>query len=114
MVKMTLVFDEETIETLKAKARKEGFVRPTTLARYLLLRGLRENAAVQLKEDEDTKTVAVPVDNYRELQGYVEEKKIGSVAVFAAFAMHQYMSRNSLSDAQKRRVEERHGISLNA
>jgi len=112
MVKMTLTFDEETIETLKAKAKEEGFVRPTTLARYLLLRGLRENAAAQLEEGLDAKTIAVPVNNYRELQGYVEERKLGNVAVFAAFAMHQYMSRNSLSEAQKRRVKERYGISL--
>jgi len=112
MVKMTLTFDEETIETLKAKAKKEGFMRPTTLARYLLLRGLRENAVAQLEEGPDTKTIDIPVDNYRELQGYVEEKKIGNVAVFAVFAMQQYMSRNSLTEAQKRRVEERYGISL--
>jgi len=114
MVKMTLTFDEETIETLKAKAQKEGFVRPSTLARYLLLRGLRENAAAQLEEGPDAKTIAVPVDNYREIQGYVEERKLGNVAIFAAFAMHQYMSRNSLSEAQKRRVEERYGICLDA
>ena len=61
---------------------------------------------------EDDKTIEVKVDNYRELQGYVEERKLGNVAVFAAFAMHQYMCRNSLSDAQKRRVEERYGINL--
>jgi hypothetical protein len=64
------------------------------------------------RDPKDDKTIEVTVNNYRELQGYVEERKLGNVAVFAAFAMHQYMSRNSLSNAQKCRVEERYGISL--
>ena len=112
MVKMTLTFDEETIEVLRVKAKNEGFMRPALLARYLLLRGLRENAAVQFEEEPDKKTLSVPVDNYRELQGYAEERKLGNAAVFATFAMERYMKQNSLSDAQKRRVEEKYGISL--
>ena len=115
MVKMTLTFDEETIETLKAKAKKEGFLRPSILARYLLMRGLRENSPAQLeelKDDPDKKTISVSVDNYRALQGYAEERKHGNVAFFAAFAMERYIKQNSLSNAQKRRVEERYGISL--
>jgi hypothetical protein len=112
MVKMTLTFSDETMETLRKKAKDEGFERPSLLARYLMLRGLRENTEAQLEEESDTKTIAVSVNNYRELQGYVEERKLGNVAIFAAFAMHQYMSRNSLSEAQKRRIEERYGICL--
>ena len=115
MVKMTLTFDEETIETLKAKAKEEGFMRPALLARYLLVRGLRENFEAQLeepKDDPDKKTIVLEVNNYRQLQGYAEERKLGNVSIFAGYAMERYMKQNSLSDAQKRRVEERYGISL--
>ncbi|MDR0583591.1 MAG: hypothetical protein LBG57_04490 [Treponema sp.] len=109
MVKMTLTFDEETIETLRSKAREEGFMRPSLLVRYLLLRGLKENADAELEET-DNKTIPVKVDNYRELLGYVQEKKMGSVEFLATFAMGQYMGRFPLSETQKRRVKERYGI----
>jgi hypothetical protein len=108
MVKMTLTFDEETIETLRAKAKDEGFMRPSLLVRYLLLRSLKENASAELEET-DNKTLFVKVDNYRELLGYVQEKKMGSVESLATFAMGQYMSRCPLTEAQKQRVKERYG-----
>jgi hypothetical protein len=109
MVKMTLTFDEETIETLRAKAKEEGFMRPSLLVRYLLLRSLKENAQAELEET-DTKAITVRVDNYRELLGYVQEKKMGSVENLATFAMGQYMSRCPLSEVQKQRVRERYGL----
>jgi hypothetical protein len=90
MVKMTLTFDEETIETLKAKAKKEGFVRPSTLARYLMLRGLNGDAQTEINEDHQV--LQVPVKNYRELKEYVENKKLGDISIFAIFAMERYMS----------------------
>jgi hypothetical protein len=105
MVKMTLTFDEETIETLRTKAKEEGFMRPSLLVRYLLLRCLKEDTGAEL-EEMDNRTISVKVDNYRELRQYVKEKKLGSVSNFATFAMEQYMNRAPLTEAQKRRVEE--------
>jgi hypothetical protein len=108
MVKMTLTFDEETIETLRAKAKEEGFMRPSLLVRYLLLRSLKGNANAELEET-DSKTISLRVNNYRELLGYVEEKRMGSVESLATFAMGQYMNRCPLTEAQKQRVKERYG-----
>jgi hypothetical protein len=107
-VKMTLTFNDETMETLRTKAKADGFERPSLLARYLLVRGLKEDMQAEITDDR--KTVEVPVDNYRELKGYVEEKALGSVEVFAKFAMAQYMSRNALTAAQKQRVEAKYQI----
>jgi hypothetical protein len=109
MVKMTLTFDEETIETLRAKAKEEGFMRPSLLVRYLLLRSLKENTSAEL-EEADNRTISIRVDNYRELLGYVQEKKMGTVENLATFAMGQYMNRCPLSETQKQRVKERYGI----
>ena len=104
MVKMTLTFENETMETLRRKAREEGFVRPSVLARYLLLRGLREDMRVEI--DDDQQTLQVPVNNYREIKEYVEEKQLGNVDIFAAFAMKQYMTRYPLKTALKRQDGE--------
>jgi hypothetical protein len=108
MVKMTLTFDEETIETLRAKAKEEGFMRPSLLVRYLLLRSLKANTDAEL-EEMDHKTLFIKVDNYRELLGYVQEKKMGTVENLATFAMGQYMNRCPLTEAQKQRIKERYG-----
>ena len=104
MVKMTLTFENETMETLRRKAREEGFVRPSVLARYLLLRGLREDMRVEI--DDDQQTLQVPVNNYREIKEYVEEKQLGNIDIFAAFAMKQYMTRYPLKTALKRQDGE--------
>jgi hypothetical protein len=106
-IKMTLTFEDETMETLRRKAKEDGVIRPSVLARYLLLRGFKEDMQAEITDDR--KTFEISVDNYRTLLGYAQEKKLGSVEVFAAFAMEQYMSRVPLTEAQKRRVEERYG-----
>jgi hypothetical protein len=103
-IKMTLTFNDETMETLRKKAKEEGFGRPSLLARYLMVRGLKENVPTEINDDHQV--LHVPVNNYRSLRGYVEEKGLGSVEVFATFAMAQYMSRNALTPAQKQRVDE--------
>jgi len=109
-VKMTLTFNDETMETLRKKAKDEGFERPSSLARYLLIRSLKENKQAEITEDEQI--IQVPVDNYRELQGYAEVRKFGNVAAFAVISMERFMKQNSLSEAQKRRVEAKYGINL--
>jgi hypothetical protein len=106
-VKMTLTFENEAMETLRRKAKEEGFVRPSVLARYLLLRGLREDMRVEI--DDDQQTLRVPVNNYREIKEYVDEKQLGNINVFAAFAMKQYMTRYPLKTASKGRDGESTG-----
>ena len=104
MVKMTLTFDEETIETLRAKAKTEGFLRPSLLARYLLLRGLRDD--MQAEIDEDRQTLRVPVKNYREIKAYVEGKRRGKIPDFVTALIEREMSNHPLTAAQKTRVEK--------
>jgi hypothetical protein len=103
-VKMTLTFENETMETLRRKAKEEGFNRPSALARYLLLRGLRDDMKAEI--DEDQQTLRVPVNNYREIKEYVDEKQLGNINIFAAFAMKQYMTRYPLKTAPKRQDRE--------
>ena len=105
MVQIQLTISDEAMAELRAAAAKKG-VTPNILARLVL-----NERFTRQEETEDDKTIEVRVNNYRELLGYVEERKLGGVAVFAAFAMNQYMTRNALSEAQKRRVEERYGVS---
>jgi hypothetical protein len=104
MVKMTLTFDEETIETLRVKAREEGFIRPSLLARYLLLRGLREDMRAEI--DEDRQTLRVPVKNYREIWAYVEGKRRGQISDFVTALIEREMSNHPLTAAQKARVDK--------
>jgi len=105
-VQIQFQISAEAMGALKATAEKKG-ITPGILARLIM----HEHFDRQGETDDD-KTIEVQVNNYRELAGYVEERKLGNVAVFAGFAMDRYMKQNSLSDAQKRRVEERHGICL--
>jgi hypothetical protein len=107
MIKMTLTFDEETIETLRTKAKEEGFMRAPVFARYLLCRGLRDD--IQAEPGGEQKVLRVPVNNYREIKEYVEEKQLGNVNIFAAFAMKQYMTRYPLKTALKRQDGETAG-----
>jgi c-di-AMP phosphodiesterase-like protein len=100
-IKMTLTFENETMETLERKAREDGFVRPSIiLARYLLLRGLKEDMNAEINDDRQV--IHVAVNNYREIKDYVDEKQLGNINVFAAFAMKQYMTRYPLKTAAKR------------
>jgi hypothetical protein len=104
MVKMQFEIFEEVKDALKAAAAKKG-ITPNILARLILHERFSP-------PDTESKSYTFTAKNWREIEAYVEERKLGNVATFAAFAMHQYMSRNSLSAAQKRRVEERYGISM--
>ncbi|MDR0585361.1 MAG: hypothetical protein LBG57_13595 [Treponema sp.] len=103
-VKMTLTFDDETMETLRRKAREEGFVRPSVFTRYLLLQGLKKN--MQAEIDDDRQVIRVEVDNYREIKAFVCNKKFGTVDVFANFAMAQYMSKYPRKTAAERGAGE--------
>ncbi|MDR1251364.1 MAG: hypothetical protein LBK62_04265 [Treponema sp.] len=98
-VKLTLTFENETTETLRRKAKAEGFERPSVLARYLLLRGLKEEMQAEIADDR--RVIRVAVNNYREIADYVNEKQLGSINTFAAFAMKQYMTRYPPKTAPK-------------
>jgi hypothetical protein len=103
-IKMTLTFEDETMATLRRKAKEDGFVRPSVLARYLLLRGLKEDMKPEITDDQQV--IQVAVNNYREIKDYVTEKQLGNINVFAAFAMKQYMTRYPLKTAPKRQDGE--------
>jgi hypothetical protein len=100
--KITLTVDEDLYRELAEAARPMGFTRVSNLARWLVIKGIHRDS-----EMTGRKAIEVSVDNYRTLLGYAQEKKLGSVEVFATFAMEQYMSRVPLTEAQKRRVEEK-------
>jgi c-di-AMP phosphodiesterase-like protein len=99
-----LTFEHETIETLRRKAKEEGFNRPSVLARYLLLRGLREDMKAEI--DENQRVLRVPVNNYREIKAYVEGKRRGRISDFVTALIEREMSSHPLTAAQKARVEE--------
>ena len=107
-IKMTLTFDNETIETLRRRALAEGFFKPSIYARYLLWRGIQEDCMASA-EDEDHQTIRVAVNNYREIKAYVEEKQLGTINNFAAFAMKQYMTRYPLKTTPRSRDRESTG-----
>jgi hypothetical protein len=106
--KMTLTFDDQTIDILRRRALVEGFFKPSIYARHLLWRGIQENSMASV-EDEDHQTIRVAVNNFREIKAYVDEKQLGNINIFAAFAMKQYMTRYPLKTALKTRNGESTG-----
>ena len=64
----------------------------------------RVGAQERLNPASERKNIIVPVTNYEELSGYVEQKKFGSVASFATYSMENFIQRNPLTAAQKARV----------
>ena len=61
-------------------------------------------ALEKMAEERGLGRVSVLVNNYRELAGYVEQKRFGSIESFATFAMESVMQRNQLTEAQKARI----------
>lgn len=110
-VKMTLTFPNETIETLKEKAKAEGFLSHNTLARYLIMRGLRGGIGTEIREENEKRIYELPLDkkDVSEFEAYIKAKRHPSIPAFALFAMEQSMSRHPLSAAQKVRVGKRDG-----
>ncbi|MDR1316552.1 MAG: hypothetical protein LBK13_06730 [Spirochaetales bacterium] len=100
--KITITVDEWMYRNLDKAASERGFRRIPALVRYLAANGISGGT----EAGTDRRCLAVQVDNFRELLGYVEAKKLGSVEVFATYAMAQYMARYPLSGGQKRREGE--------
>jgi hypothetical protein len=105
MRKITITVNEERYQEWDAAAKRLGLDRVSTLVRYLAARGLQDQAD-EYTETVDRRIIRVDVDNYREIEGYVRERKLGSVEHFAVSAIAQTMRRYPLTAVQKRRVVE--------
>jgi hypothetical protein len=75
---------EEAMEGLKAEAAKMG-ITPNILARIIMNKHFSPPGA-------GSKSYTITVENWREVEAYVKAKGLGSVEVFAGFAMERYMA----------------------
>lgn len=98
MIKMQITLPETAMTTLREDAERKG-VTPNLLARMQLIRVYR------VDDTSERQVLEVPVNNYGEIKTYVEEKQLGNVNTFAAFAMKQYMTRYPLKTALKKENE---------
>lgn len=96
--KVTILIDNEDFLLLEQRAKDEGFGRVSTLIRHLTVSGIKGPIHTGQK-------ISLSVDGYDEVAAYVKEKKFGSIAVFANFAMEQYMQRVPLTEAQRERAD---------
>jgi len=101
MVQMQIQFPAEAMEALRAAAEKKG-VTPNILARLVLHERFGQS-------NTESKSYTFTAKNWREIEAYVEAKRLGSVEVFAGFAMEQYLTRYPLTDGQKRQIEKSTG-----
>ena len=91
---------ERVYEELSADAQRLC-ITPGIMAR------LKMGDAYPDRADGDRREIRVPVNNYEEIARYVDDKQLGTVSTFAAFAMQQYMSRYPLKTAGKAAKGER-------
>ena len=97
--RISIVISDEQFSTLERMAEAQG-LRATAFAKSELVKMVLANGAA----DGNRKKVLLDVTNYRELAGYVEQKRFGSIESFATFAMESVMQRNQLTEAQKARI----------
>lgn len=100
--KILITVSEEQYKALEQEAKDRGLERVSTFIKSELVKMFFSNT----DDDRDKKKVLIDVNNYRELSGYVEQKRFGSIASFATFAMESVMQRNQLTEAQKARAEK--------
>jgi hypothetical protein len=93
-VQMQIQVSAEVMEALEAAAGKMGVSRGI-LARLILHEHFGQS-------DEGSKAYTLTPKNWREIEAYVEAKRLGSVEVFAEFAMERYMAQYYLKTVQKR------------
>ena len=84
MVQIQFQMKEEAMEALKAEAAKKG-ITPNILARLIMHERFSP-------PDAESKSYAFTAKDWREIEAYVEAKRLGSVEVFAGFAMERYMA----------------------
>lgn len=100
--KILITVSEDQYKALEKMAEERGLGRVSVLAKSEVIK----SAFNWTEPTEDKKTITVHVNNYRELAGYVEQKRFGSIESFATFAMESVMQRNQLTEAQKARIEK--------
>lgn len=98
--KILITVSDGQYEALEKMAEERGLGRVSVLAKSEVLKA----ALNWTKPTEDKKTIIVQINNFRELSGYVEQKKFGSIESFATFAMESVMQRNQLTAAQKAKI----------
>ena len=95
-VQIQFQISAEAMAGLRAAARKKG-ITPNILARLILHERF---------DQPEAKLYTFMANNWRELEAYVEAKQLGSVEVFAGFAMKQYQTKYPLSGAHKEQIEK--------
>ena len=100
-VQLWPVISADVMDRLKAAAEKKGLT-PNILVRIMLHEHFGQ-------PDTESKSYTFTSKNWREIEAYVEAKRLGSVEVFAGFAMEQYLTRYPLTDGQKRQIEKSTG-----
>jgi hypothetical protein len=87
---------EEAMNALKAKAAKMG-ITPNILARLIMHEHFNP-------PDAESKSYTFTAENWREVEAYVKAKRLGSVEVFAGFAMERYMAQYPQKEPMERQV----------
>ena len=103
--KITITVTNEQYKALSKLSEENGLGRVSTLVRSIALK--KANKAY----DENTREVAITLDNYSELDEYAKRKRFGTVEAFAGYAMEAWMARNPLTAAQKALAEKSIGES---
>jgi hypothetical protein len=98
MIQIQFSMLEEALHALKTAAAKKG-ITPNILARLILHERF-------LPTDTDSKSYTLTVNNWKEIEAYVEEKQLASVEVLARFAMKQYMTKYPPKTSKKRQGGE--------
>jgi hypothetical protein len=97
-VQIQLQISAEDMDALRAAVEKKG-ITPNILARLIMHERFSP-------PDAESKSYTFTAKNWREIEAYVEVKRLGSVEVFAAFAIEQYLSRYPPTAGQKRQIEK--------
>ena len=97
-VQMQLKISTEVMDGLKAEAEKQG-ISPNILVRMILHKRFG-------RADAESKSYTFMAKNWREIEAYVEAKRLGTVEVFAGFAMDRYMTQYPPKTTQKCSDEE--------
>jgi hypothetical protein len=94
--KILITVDHDDYSELQQSMRPMGFTRISNLARWLVMKGIRNNSG-----NSGRQSYQLEIEQPHEIEAYVKAKRLGSVANFAGFAMEQYMTRYPLKKPQK-------------
>jgi len=89
------------MDALKAEAAKLG-ITPNLLVRLIMHKHFSQ-------PDVEAKSYTFTAKDWREIETYVEAKRLGSVEVLIGFALEQYLTRYPLTEGQKRQIEKNIG-----